>query len=445
MLCLVVTDSQSYTASLVVWTPKHDWSAFHMQTELSTTQRPQTPVSIPLPSGQNHDEHPQQPKTRTVGGAYRLGLAYGRLIYQLRWLVVALWVGALVASIPFASQLTSALQSGGYSYDGSEAAQANITLTNTLHWPASQAVVVFQSSVTLVSDPAYQQEIHHFMGLARGVPHVTGVSLGSIGHDGKTTYVLVNFNQSGSVMQQSMTSFHKLLPTTGPARVYVTGEPETFLEYNQATQRDIEHIETVTLPIALVVLLIVFGALIAALMPLVLALVAVPVALALLYIVALHTWTSIFVLNVATIVGLGISIDYSLFMTRRFREELVKGVGLREAVAWSVATTGEAILFSGLTVMIGFCGLFLIGIPFMTSFGIGGALTVAAAVLAALTLLPALLGILGPRINALRLPLVSRLTIPQPATDGAQDGEQRGFWHGWALAVMSRPVMTLLA
>jgi len=404
--------------------------------------------------GAAHSQPPQRAReARTdsgAHGAYRLGLAYGRLVHRLRWLVLALWVAALVASVPFAAQLSSALKSGGYSYSGSEAAHANTALDNTLHVPPSQAVVVFQSSATPTSDPAYQQEVGDFMRRARGFSQVTAVSQGAVGRDGKTTYVTVSLSQDATTEQQFMPAFRKLLPEAGagPARAYLTGDPEFYLENGQITQQDIEHAESLTLPIALIVLLLVFGSLVAALAPLLLAVVAVPVALALLYVVALHTWTSIFVLNVATVVGLGVSIDYSLLMTRRFREELARGGGVGEAVAWSVATTGEAILFSGLTVIIGFCGLFLIGIPFMTSFGIGGALTVAASVLAALTLLPALLAVLGPRINALRLPFVGRRLAPRATGNQGGQGEaddQRGFWHGWALAVMRRPLLTLVA
>jgi RND superfamily putative drug exporter len=269
------------------------------------------------------------------------------------------------------------------------------------------------------------------------------VTQGGTGKDGYTTFVVVGFDEDNSHAQQAMPAFRQLLPPSGsgPAHAYLTGSPETFLEYNHITQQDVESAERISLPIALVVLLIVFGTLIAGLMPLMLALVAVPVALAVIYAIAVHTWTSVFVLNVATVIGLGISIDYSLFMTRRFREELARGRSVQDAVAWTVATTGEAILFSGLTVMIGFCALFLIGIPFMSSFAIGGAITVGAAVLAALTLLPAVLGILGARINALRMPLLGRLMVSTANPD--REGG-RGFWHGWALAVMRRPIIVLL-
>ncbi|MGO8947184.1 MAG: MMPL family transporter [Ktedonobacterales bacterium] len=403
-----------------------------------------------IPATQPNNDSPITGRRPAAHGAYQIGLAYGRQVYRFRWLVLALWVGGLLVGVPFASKLSSVLQSGGYTYDGSQAAQANQTLINKLHWPPSQALVVFQSSTTPVTDSHYQQEVGNFMDRAKTFGDVTGVSSGGVGRDGKTTYVLVDFSQNASVMQQSMANFRSLLPVSGPARAYLSGDPETYLEYNTITQQDIEHSEAVTLPVALVVLVIVFGTLVAALMPLLLAVVAVPVALALLYAVAVHSWTSIFVLNVATVVGLGISIDYSLFMVRRFRDELANGRHVRDAVAWTVATTGEAILFSGLAVIVGFSGLFLIGIPFMSSFGLGGALTVASAVLAALTLMPAILAILGPRINALRVPFfrrtshVARPVGPNENGEVGQDSTSSGFWHRWALAVMRRPILVLV-
>ena len=401
-----------------------------------------------IPATEPENDSPLAGSGGAASGAYRIGLAYGRQIYRFRWVVLALWLAGLAGGIPFAATLSSVLQSGGYTYAGSQASRANQTLIDKLHWPSSQAVVIFQSSTVPAADPEFQQEINQFMARAKTFVDVTGVSQGGVGRDGKTTFVAVDFSQDASVMQQSMNSFRSLLPTTGPARTYLSGDPETYVEYNTITQQGIEHAESVTLPIALIVLVIVFGTLVAALMPLMLALVAVPVALALLYAVALHTWTSIFVLNVATVVGLGISIDYSLFMVRRFRDELSNGRSVRDAVAWSVATTGEAILFSGLTVIVGFCGLFLIGIPFMSSFGLGGAVTVASSVLAALTLMPAILAILGTRVNSLRVPFLPHTGAATRSTGSesgaAYDAAPSSFWHSWALGVMRRPILVLV-
>ena len=119
----------------------------------------------------------------------------------------------------------------------------------------------------------------------------------------------------------------------------------------------------------------------------------------------------------------------------------------RDAVSWTIATAGEAILFSGLIVMIGFLGLLLIGVPIMISMGIGGAVVVGVAVLAALTLLPSLLGVLGPRINSLRIPFFNRFTMrnKQREASANMEKEPRGFWEVWAWGVMRRPVLIIVA
>src|SRR5215469_14960811 len=225
-------------------------------------------------------------------GLYRVGVAYGRAVHRLRWLVLALWVIGLAASVPFAGQVSSVLQSGGYSLNGSEAQHANDAMTKALGQSPAQALVVFQSNGTPVGDTAYQQEVADFMARARTFAHVTGVTQGGTGKDGYTTFVVVGFDEDNSHAQQAMPAFRQLLPASGsgPARAYLTGSPETFLEYNHVTQQDVESAERISLPIALIVLLIVFGTLIAGLMPLMLALVAVPVALAVIYAIAVHTW-----------------------------------------------------------------------------------------------------------------------------------------------------------
>jgi RND superfamily putative drug exporter len=274
------------------------------------------------------------------------------------------------------------------------------------------------------------------------------VSSSSAGLDGRTTYVTVNLSIFPGGDQLS--AFHKLVPSgtsaASPARAYVTGDPAVENEFTNLSTSDVERAELTALPIALLVLLMIFGTLVAASMPLLLAMVAVPISLAIIYGIGLRISMSIFVLNIATIIGLGISIDYSLFMVRRFRDELAAGRSVTEAVGWTIATSGEAILFSGLIVMIGFAGLLLIGVGLTTSLGIGGAAVVAVSMLAALTLLPALLSVLGPRINALRIPLISRLTAPRPHVS-SENGRKarRNFWQSVAEGVMRRPLLIILA
>jgi RND superfamily putative drug exporter len=378
-------------------------------------------------------------------GLYRLGLAYGRRVFRLRWFIIAFWVIVLGASIPFTAKIGDALNGGGYSYDASESSHVDAIISSQLPRPASQLLVVFQSDRTAVSDPAYQQEVNAFISRARTYQYTTGVTSSSAGLDGHTLYVTVNLSiYPGS---DQLSAFDALVPqgsAASPAHAYVTGDPAIDREFSHLSTSDVERAELTALPIALVVLLMIFGTLVAAAMPLLLAMVSVPVSLALIYAIGLHISMSIFVLNVATIIGLGISIDYSLFMVRRFRDELSAGRGVAEAVGWTIATSGEAILFSGLIVMIGFAGLLLIRTGLTTSLGIGGAVVVAVSVLAALTLLPALLSVLGPRINALRIPLISRLTAPHAARENGSK-TRRNFWESVAESVMKRPLIFIVA
>jgi RND superfamily putative drug exporter len=176
--------------------------------------------------------------------------------------------------------------------------------------------------------------------------------------------------------------------------------------------------------------------------------------LALLFLLARATSVSVFALNITTLFGLGLGVDYSLFMVSRFREELAAGRPVPEAVGITMSTAGRAVFFSGLAVSIGLLGLVLFPLNMLRSVGLGGLLTVLLAILAAVTLLPALLGVLGARVNAwpVRLPRLAwlrrggarvgarvgaRLGYARPPV-GA--GEEHGFWHRLASAVMAHPV-----
>ncbi|HEY7850634.1 MAG TPA: MMPL family transporter, partial [Ktedonobacterales bacterium] len=167
----------------------------------------------------------------------------------------------------------------------------------------------------------------------------------------------------------------------------------------------------------------------------------VVVSLALLYAIALHAPISIFALNITTLFGLGLGVDYSLFMVSRYREELRVGRPPNDALATTMATAGRAVFFSGLTVSIGLLGLVVFPLNMLHSVGLGGMLTVAFSITAAVTLLPALLGVLGERVNALpvRLPRFGRR-----GRVSAAYREEHGFWHVLSLWVMRRPVLTLL-
>ncbi len=366
-------------------------------------------------------------------------MRYGRFIHRARWFIVVFWALGLAASVPFAATISGKLQSSIAQPSDTESAKVSQQLVGTFHQPQSQVFVVFRSTSKLVTSANYQAEIAGFISTAQGFAHVVSAQEQAPAADGRTTFVIVGFDQDDETTAKAIPDFQKLLPTSGPATATLTGTAVVDDELTQTASQDLEHVEAISLPITLLVLLVVFGTVVAAGLPLGLALFAVPVALALMTVINAFVPLNIFVLNISTIMGLGVSIDYSLFIVRRYREELALGHAGDEAIGRTLATAGEAILFSAITVIIGFTGLFLLRTPFMTAIGIGGALTVGCSVLAALTLLPAMLSILGSHVNALRVPVLWRLTLPHPNQD-----TQRGFWHRLAQAEMRVPFVFIV-
>src|SRR5206468_3887516 len=208
----------------------------------------------------------------------------------------------------------------------------------------------------------------------------------------------------------------------------------------EQSEKDLQKAEFVSLPVVAIVLLLVFASLAAAGMPLLVAGLAIPSSLALVYLVAQQIEMSIFVLNIATMLGLALAIDYSLFIVSRYREELRRGRSVGEAVTRAVATAGKAVAFSGIAVAIGLSGLLLFEAPAIRSIGIAGALVVLCSVGFALTFLPAVLGMLGPRVNAFSIGGLRR------RLRGASDlveGERASRWERLANAVMRRSLAVL--
>ncbi|HYY54445.1 MAG TPA: MMPL family transporter, partial [Candidatus Dormibacteraeota bacterium] len=209
-----------------------------------------------------------------------------------------------------------------------------------------------------------------------------------------------------------------------------TGTMPINRDFDRTLDADLQRAEYVSLPLALALLLFVFGAVLAALLPLGVGLLAIVGGLGGVYVISRVTDVSQYALNIVTLVGLGVAIDYSLFITSRFREELRHGAAVEDALATALSTAGRAITFSGLTVAIGLAGMLFYQGTFLASLGLAGALVVAIAVLYALTFLPAVLALLGHRVDALRLPLGGRM--------------RRGLWHAIAMGVMRHPLLVLV-
>jgi uncharacterized membrane protein YdfJ with MMPL/SSD domain len=223
----------------------------------------------------------------------------------------------------------------------------------------------------------------------------------------------------------------------GSFAVFVTGEETLDHDFNLLSEEDLQNGELkFGLPAALIVLLLVFGAVVAGLVPMLMAIVAIVVALGLTAVLAQQFELSVFVVNMLTGMGLALGVDYSLFVVSRYREERGRGRGELAAIEASGATASRAVLFSGSVFVIAMFGMLLVPSSIMRSLAVGAILVGIVSVFAALTLLPALLGLLGDRVNALRIPIVGRRSLEDSNPEGR-------FWGAIVRRVLWRPGLSL--
>lgn len=366
----------------------------------------------------------------------------GRFSCRHRWPIVAVWLLLVLATLPVLPGIEQSLKVGGFTSNHTEGAKAVRQLVQNLGFSPSTMVLVYQSDSLAVDSPAFQRQVTASTARLAELPVVMDVVLPSmddslIAPSGKIAYALVGLNEPPEVAQRRVGEFEAAIVQQPDLKIIVAGGPAFYADIETASQRDLRRAEVIAFPVALAALLFVFGSVVAAAIPLIVGGAGVAVILLLIFVIA-HTWDmSIFVLNLATMLGLGLAVDYSLFVTSRFREERTRHhASIEDAVATAVGTAGRAVFFSGMSVLIGLAGLCVFPLMFLQSVGIAGVVVVAVSTLSALTLLPATLSILGTHLNRFAIgPLVRR------STEVVSD---HGFWHGLATIVMRRPVVVML-
>jgi len=355
--------------------------------------------------------------------------------------VVAAWAVLLLVAIPFAPQVPGQLSAGGFILDDLESARAKALLETELGAPPSALVIVFSSPTLVAGTPAFEVAAADAIRDVGTAPHVARVvshllSPRQISTDGHTAYDIVFLDLPPDDSPDALPILRERLRPAPGLAVELAGGPAFYGDVQTVSEADLRRSEVISLPLAALALIFVFGSLVAAGVPLIVGGAAVIVALAGIFVVASLTPMSIFVLNLATLLGLGLGVDYSLLMTSRFREELALRPDdpdrVADAVRITVATAGRAVFFSGLTVLLGLLGLVLFEFMILRSVGIAGAIVVGLAVVSALTLLPALLTIIGPRVDRFSVRSVARTA----RTDGA--------WSRLARRVMRHPVAVLI-
>ena len=369
----------------------------------------------------------------------------GRWCANNPWWAIAIWVVAALG-IGVTSKVAGGTLVDKFDIPNSDAQRAVDLLQQ--RFPAragDSATLVFATTDGgKLTDPKPAAAIGQLLAGAAKIPHVTGVGNpltrenGALSDDGTIAYADVQFDKPAFELDKAQTlKFQETaseLMTTADAgvRVEFTGQ---VIQATQTPENGTS--ELIGLVAAMIILLIVFGTFTAMLLPILLAILAVGLGAALLLIFARFTSFNTITPVLASMIGLGVGIDYSLFIVTRFRQAMHDGLDSKTAAAVATATAGRAVIFAGLTVAISISALAVVGLDFITKLGFGAAITVIVAVIAATTLLPAVLSLLGHRVDRLRVPFVK----PQ---DDSHEARQNSFFTRWAKWVTRHAVPVAL-
>jgi uncharacterized membrane protein YdfJ with MMPL/SSD domain len=375
-----------------------------------------------------------------------------------RFLVLGAWIALLLAAAPFAVKQTDHLTSGGFQVPGSE---SEIVDRNLERFEGAQreTLAVVLAKREGASPAGVRAEIQRVEAIAAQLPHASlapGVADRAARQAGDASITIVPLTVEGSQdeLADLATDFRGELGTEarGGVQPYLVGQQALWAGMQDLVKEDLESAEMTGFPIVLLILLAVFGSLAAATLPLALGFASVGVTGAGIYFLSQATDMSVFVTNVASMIGIGVAVDYSLFVLARYREEVKADGPPDEARRIALRTSGLAVTFSGITVMISLAGLFLVNSTTIRSMAMGAIMVVAVSVLAAVTFLPVLMRLLGRRAYArgriaLVLGLLARRfrTARRHPGSTAPDVVRVGFWERWTARVTRRPWVSALA
>jgi RND superfamily putative drug exporter len=349
----------------------------------------------------------------------------------------------MAASAPFAMQFEDTLSGAGWDVAGSDSQHARQLIERELPQTYPQNLVaVYHSDELTVDDADFRDAVDTSLSRVEGDPDVSGImsyyNTGNsrlVSGDGSTTYAVVGLGVGEDEAANIAPDLIDALRDEAPdgMQVDVTGQAAMWADFNRVNKESMLKGELMAWPAVMIVLILAFGSLVAMGLPLLLAMLGLATTFGILYWLGHVVPLSIWVMNFAMMVGIGVGVDYALFIVTRFRQELRRGASVPEAVTDAVETSGKAIFFSGVIVILALTAVLLAPVVVFQSMALGMIVVVAVVLAASLTLLPALLTLIGPRIDRWRVPMPERFRI-----DTSSTGES-GFWHRWATIVMARP------
>jgi uncharacterized membrane protein YdfJ with MMPL/SSD domain len=362
----------------------------------------------------------------------------GGAMFRFRWSVLALGIAFMAFAGIWGTQVIPSLVGGGFEDPASDSVKATERLAADLGPQDADVVALYTTRSGTVDDPAVRAAITQALARLPGDQVASVASAWSTGSDSfvsadrRSTFAVVALRGDDAQREATYERIHGLFAADG-LDVELGGAVPATIAISDQVERDIQRAEMLSFPLLLVLLLVIFGGLVAASLPLAVGGFAILGAFTVLRLLTGVTDISIFALNVVTLLGLGLAIDYALFMVSRFREELGQGSGpeaVRAALVRTMGTAGRTVAFSGLTVAVALLSLLVFPQVFLRSMGLGGSAAVLVGMVAALTVLPALLAVLGHRVNA--------LSVRRGARNGSSG---HGAWYRIARSVMRRPVI----
>lgn len=364
----------------------------------------------------------------------------GRLLYRARWSILLISLALSLGAGIFGPGVFGQMKNSGYGDPASESTQARQLLDTRLGGAFGDVILLMQNPALQANSPAFTQAATSLLNVLKKRSEVVALtsyysthSQSLLSRDGHETFALLQLaGQDLSVKEAAYRRLEPLL-TSPILHISAGGDVPVNVAVGRQVSTDLARAEVVTFPVLALLLLFVFGGIIAAGLPLLIGGVAILGAFAVLRLLAMFTDVSVYAINVVTMLGLGLAIDYALLMVTRFREELAADeADTQGALERMMATAGRTVLFSALTVGTSLLSLLIFPLAFLRSIGLGAIAAVLVVMLASLTLLPATLALLGQRVNALSC---ARLFTNQRTTS-----EQRGAWYRLAESVMRWPL-----
>jgi len=368
----------------------------------------------------------------------------GRFLLRRRWAVLAATLVAVVVSGVVGGSAITRLKSGGFDDPAAESTRAAEVLRDQFGTGDPNLVLLVTAKGGDVDDPAVAaageaitRRLAAEPGLAQVLSYWAADAPALKSADGAQALVLGRITGDEEDLDARAAALTDAYARDdADLRVQVGGQAQVFREVGEQVEADLARAEAIAVPITLLLLVLVFASAVAGILPLAVGGFAIVGTLLVLRVLAQVTDVSVYALNLTTALGLGLAIDYSLFIVSRYREELRAGRDPGDALIVTMRTAGRTVLFSAATVAVSLLALLVFPLYFLRSFGYAGIAVVALAAVGALVVLPALLAVLGRRVDRFRLPIGRRPTVRDPGT---------GFWHRIATWVMRRPVPIALA